>query len=155
MSIIARTAAGAPVASTATGGPSGPAQRRAKATTASGSVHTSVSAPSSAAQRQAALLQIDHQHVGAALARHQADALADRARASTTTCSPAWIAARLTARTAIDSGSAIAATAGVLGLGSGTPGPGRCGQLLLQAAVDVDPDQLKLSHVFGRPTWHG
>ena len=45
MSIIARTAGGAPVASTATGGPAGPAQRRAAATTSSAVFHTSVSAP--------------------------------------------------------------------------------------------------------------
>ena len=60
---------------------------------------------------------------------------------STTARSPGRIAARLTARTAIDTGSASAAMRRIVG-GSETPGPG-CRQPLLQPPVDVDPDQLK------------
>ena len=72
MSTIARTAAGTPVASTATGGPPGPPHARAPATTSSASVQVSVSAPERAGQLQPALLQVDDQHLGAALAARPA-----------------------------------------------------------------------------------
>ena len=91
-------------------------------------------------QRQAAVLEVDDQHLGAALARHQADALADRTGAQHDHAL-ARGRSRPGARrcTAIDTGSAIAATRRVVG-GGYTCSAGS-DQQLLEAAVEMDADQ--------------
>ncbi len=124
MSTIARTASGTPVASNTTGGPTPPGQSRAAFTTSSRVVQTSVSAPISRAQPEPALLRVDHQHLRPALAREQADRTGRSGRRrGSPTGSPAASRARCTARTAIDTGSAIAASAESAALDRRTPGP--------------------------------
>ena len=145
MSIIARTAAGAPVASIADRRTGGPAHRRATAITSSAVVHTSVSAPDLPAQPEPALLQIDHQHLGAALARDQADALADRPRAEHDDALAGLRSAHAShARTAIDTGSAIAATAASSASIGNTLVLRASHSRSCKPAVDVDPDQLEV-----------
>ena len=78
MSTIARTAAGTPVASTTTGGPPGPAQLRAPADDVVADRSSAASVLQARGSLQPALLEVDHHHLGAALERHQTDALSDR-----------------------------------------------------------------------------
>ena len=92
MSTIARTAAGTPVASTTTGRSAGPRPvARVGDDLARRSVQTQrLALRASRLQLEPALLEVDHEHLGAALARDQRRRTARSGRRpSTTTCSPA------------------------------------------------------------------
>ncbi len=112
MPTIATVAAAAPVASNATGGPAGPAHRRAAAITSSAPCHGCVCAPSSRASARRlswrSITSVSAPRSRATRLMHCPIGPAPR----TTARSPGWTAARFTARTAMETGSAIAATAG-------------------------------------------
>ena len=155
MSTIARTAAGAPVASTATGGPAGAGPAAGERDHLVGVGPHQRLAPRIAAQRQPALLEVDHQHLGAALARHQADALADRPRAQHHHALAGLDRRRgRTARTAIDTGSAIAATA-ASATAIGNTWSWAVDSRSCRPPSTWIPISSKLSQVLGRPTLHG
>ncbi len=90
------------------------------------------------------LLEVDDEHLRAALARDQADALADRTGAE----HHDPLAGRTRSRGSPPGPRSTPARQARPPRGhrprSGTPAPGRHGQQLLQAAVDVDPDQLEV-----------
>ena len=73
---------------------------------------------------------------------------------STTTRSPGKTLARLTARTAIDTGSASAATAGSSALIGYTCSAGTASRSCRPPSEWI-PISSKKSHVLGRPTLHG
>ena len=142
MSTAARIGSGAPVASITSGGPSPPDHSLQASTTWLAVLPEQALGAGRGPELQAGSDSVDQQSRGASIARQQMTAWPIGPAPSITTRSPSATRARWMVRTPIEKGSASAATLGFASIAK-TCGLGDA-QLLLEAAVGVDPDQAEV-----------